>query len=174
MSMTVSKEKSFNFKKIGIIAFCLMFFDAFVFGIPSVGLIVLFFIVCASGISALIFLWRDKKYAKLYAIKATIYFMALVGIVGIFNFNSHMGEKNAQRIIKAVNTYYADNGHYPENLNQLIPIYLERIPKCAYRITDSQYRYFPDPGDPNLMWAVVPPFGRRIYFFKDAKWRTLD
>ncbi len=174
MSMTVSKEKSFKFKKIGLIAFCLMIFDALIFGIPSLGLIVLFFIICASGISAFIFLWRDKKYAKLYAIKATIYFIALMGIFGIFKFNTHMGEKNAKSIIKAVNTYYADNRHYPESLNQLIPIYLKSIPRCAYRMTDRQYRYFSDPGDPNLMWAVAPPFGRRIYHFKNAEWRTLD
>ena len=120
MSGPISKEKSFNFKKMAIIAFCLMIFDALIFGIPSLGLIVLFLIVCASGISAFVFLWRDKKYAKLYAIKATLYFMALMGILGIFKFNSHMGGKNAQHIIQAVNAYYADSGHYPEKLNQLI------------------------------------------------------
>ena len=151
-----------------------MIFDAFIFGIPSLGLIVLFFIVFASGISAFIFIWRDKKYAKLFAMKAFIYFMALMGILGIFKLNSHLGEKNAQRIIKAVNTYYADKGHYPEKLDQLIPIYLESIPRCAYRMTASEYRYFSDPGDPFLVWAVVPPFGRRIYHFKNAEWRTLD
>jgi len=174
MPIADSGEKSFKFKKIAIIALCLMIFDALIFGIPSLGLILLFLIVCASVMSAFIFLWRDKKYAKLYAIKAAIYFMALLGIFGIFKFNSNMGEKNAEAIIKAVNTYYADTGVYPENLNQLIPIYLERIPSCAFRITESEFRYFSDQGDPNLMWAVAPPFGRRIYYFKDAEWRTLD
>ena len=80
MFMPDSAEKSFKFKKIAIIAFCLMIFDALIFGIPSLGLIVLFLIVCASGISAFIYLWRDKKYAKLYAIKAAIYLIALMGI----------------------------------------------------------------------------------------------
>ncbi len=174
MFMPDSAEKSFKFKKIAIIAFCLMIFDALIFGIPSLGLIVLFLIVCASGISAFIYLWRDKKYAKLYAIKAAIYLIALMGILGIFKFNSHMGANNAKIVIKAVNTYYADSGHYPENLNQLIPIYLESIPSCAYRMTDSDFRYFSDQGDPNLMWVVLPPFGRRIYHFKDAEWRSLD
>ena len=174
MFMSVPEKKSFKFKKIAIIAFCLMIFDALIYGIPSLGLIVLFFIVCASGISALIFLWRDKKYAKLYAIKAAIYLIALIGIIGTFKFNSHMGANNAKSVIKAVNTYFADNGHYPENLNQLIPIYLKNIPSCAYRMMESEFRYFSDQGDPNLMWVVVPPFGRRIYYFKDAEWRTLD
>ena len=174
MFMPDSAEKSFKFKKIAIIAFCLMIFDAFILGIPSLVLIFLFLIVCASGISAFIFLLRDKKYAKLYAIKAAIYLIALMGILGIFKFNSHMGANNAKSVIKAVNTYFADSGQYPENLNQLIPIYLESIPSCAYRMTDSEFRYFSDQGDPNLMWAVAPPYGRRFYYFKDAEWRTLD
>ena len=172
--MLDSTEKSFRFKKIAIIAFCLMIFDALIFGIPSLGLIILFFTVCASGISALIFLWRDKKYAKLYAIKAAIYLIALIGIIGIFRFNSHMGENNVESIIKAVNAYHADSGQYPENLNQLIPTYLKNIPSCAYRMTASEFRYFSDQGNPNLLWVVLPPFGRRIYYFKDAEWRSLD
>ena len=174
MFMPDSAEKSFKFKKIAIIAFCLMIFDALIIGIPFLGLIFLFLIVCACGISAFIFLWRDKKYSKLYAIKAAIYLIALMGIFGIFKFNSHMGAKNADSIITAVNAYYADSGHYPENLNQLIPIYLESIPSCAYRMSDNKFRYFSNQGDPNLMWAVAPPFGRRIYHFKDAEWRKLD
>jgi hypothetical protein len=174
MFMPDSAEKSFKFKKIAIIAFCLMIFDALIIGIPFLGLIFLFLIVCACGISAFIFLWRDKKYSKLYAIKAAIYLIALMGILGIFKFNSHMGANNAKSVIKAVNTYFADSGQYPENLNQLIPIYLESIPSCAYRMTDSEFRYFSDQGDPNLMWAVAPPYGRRFYYFKDAEWRTLD
>jgi hypothetical protein len=174
MFMPDSAEKSFKFKKIAIIAFCLMIFDALIIGIPFLGLIFLFLIVCACGISAFIFLWRDKKYSKLYAIKAAIYLIALMGILGIFKFNSHMGANNAETVIKAVNAYYADNGHYPENLNQLIPTYLESIPSSAYRMMHGEFRYFSNQGDPNLMWVVVPPFGRRIYHFKDAEWRTLD
>lgn len=172
--MPDSAEKSFKFKKIAIIAFYLMIFDAFIIGIPFLGLIFLFLIVCSSGISAFIFLLRDKKYAKLYAIKAAIYLIALMGILGIFKFNSQMGANNAKSVIKAVNTYFADNGLYPENLNQLIPIYLESIPSCAYRMMHGEFRYFSDQDDPNLMWVVTPPFGRRFYYFKDAEWRTLD
>jgi hypothetical protein len=174
MFMPDSAEKSFKFKKIAIIAFCLMIFDALIIGLPSLGLIFLFLIVCASGISAFIFLWRDKKYSKLFAIKAAIYLIALAGILGIFKFNSHTGENNAKTIIKAVNTYYTDSGQYPENLKQLIPIYLKSIPGCAYRLMDSEFRYYSNQGDPNLMWSVAPPFGRRIYKFKDAEWLTID
>jgi hypothetical protein len=168
------EEKSFKFKKIAFIAVCLMTFDAFIIGIPFLGLIAIFLIGCASGISAFIFLWRDKKFAKLYAIKAAIYLIALMGIFGIFKFNSTIGANNAQAIIKAVNTYYTDSAVYPENLNQLVPIYLESIPACAYRMMNSEFRYFSNQGEPNLMWTVLPPFGRRIYYFKDAEWRTLD
>ena len=93
------------------------------------------FLVVASGISAIIFLFRDKQFSKLYAIKALIYFTSFIGIIGIFKFNVYIGGENANIVINAINSYYADTGHYPDNLNQLIPNYLDSIPNCAYRMT---------------------------------------
>ena len=174
MAILNPKEKSFRFKKIAIIAFCLMVLDAFILGIPFLGLIIMFFLIAASGISAIIFLFRDKQYSKLYAIKALIYFTGFIGIIGIFKFNVYIGGENANSVIKAVNSYYVDTGLYPDNLNQLIPNYLNRIPNCAYRIMDYKYRYYVDQDSAQLMWTVMPPWGRRIYNFKNAEWRYFD
>ena len=174
MAVLSPKEKSFRFKKIAIIAFCLMVFDAFMFGTPSFGLIIMFFFVVASGISAIIFLFRDKQYSKLYAIKALIYFTGFIGIIGIFKFNAYLGGENANIVINAINSYYADTGLYPDNLNQLIPNYLDSIPSCAYRIMDYKYRYYVDQDNAFLMWTMIPPWGRRRYNFKNAEWRYFD
>ena len=174
MALLNPKEKSFRFKKIATIVFCLMVFDAFMFGTPSFGLIIMFFLVVASGISAIIFLFRDKRYSKLYAIKALIYFSGIIGIIVIFKFNSYLGGENANIIINAINSYYADTGVYPDNLNQLNPNYLDSIPNCAYRIMDYKYHYYVEQDNAYLMWTVIPPWGRRIYNFKNAEWRYFD
>lgn len=168
------KEKSFRFKKIAPIAFCLMVFDALLIGIPFIGLVTMFFLVVASGISAIIFLFRDRLFSQLYAIKSLIYIIALVGIIGIFKFNAHVGAVNAHIIITAINSYHAETGLYPENLNQLLPDYLAIIPNCAYRMMDSNYRYYVDQDNAYLMYAVLPPWGRRAYSFKDAEWCNID
>jgi hypothetical protein len=174
MAILTPKEKSFKFKKIAIIAFCLLIFDAFIFGTPFFGLIIMFFLVVASGISAIIFLFRDKQISKLYAIKALIYFTGFIGIIGVFKFNVYIGGENANIVIKAINSYYADTGFYPDDLNQLIPNYLDNIPNCAYRIMDYKYRYYLDQENANLMWTVIPPWGRRNYNFLDAEWTYRD
>jgi len=174
MAILNPKKKSFRFKKIAIIAFCLLVFDAFIFGLPFFGLIVLFFIVVASGISAIIFLFQDKQFSKLYAIKALIYLTSFIGIIGIFQFNAYIGGENANVVINAINSYYADTGIYPDDLNQLMPNYLDSIPNCAYRMMDHKYRYYVDQDNANLMWTVMPPWGRRNYNFKNAEWTYLD
>lgn len=174
MAILTAKEKSFKLKKIAIIAFCLLVFDAFIIGTPFFGLTILFFIVIGSGISAIIFLFRDRKFSKLYALKALIYFTGFIGIIGIFKFNAYIGGENAGIIIKAINSYHDDTGLYPENLNQLIPIYLDNIPKCAYRIMDNEYRYYVDQENADLMWTVMPPWGRYNYSFRNTEWTYFD
>ncbi len=167
-------KNSFRFKRISAIAFCMMTFDALVLGIPSFGFIISFFIILASLISSLIFLFKNKTYSKLFAIKAGIYFIALICIIGIFRFNAYIGKKNSKIVIGAINTYYAEIGIYPERLNQLMPSYLENLPNCAYRIIDRKYRYIYSKEHHYLIWAEAPPFGRRIYNFKTEEWRYLD
>jgi hypothetical protein len=174
MAILNPKEKSFRFKKIAIIAFCLLVFDAFIIGLPFFGLLILFFLVVASGISAIIFLFRGRQFSKLYAIKALIYFTSFIGIIGIFKFNAYIGAENANVVINAINSYYADTGMYPDNLTQLIPNYLDSIPNCAYRMIDYKYRYYVDPDNADLMWTVMPPWGRRNYNFQNAEWTYLD
>ncbi len=174
MAMLDPKEKSFRFKLIAVIACCLLLFDAFFMGVPIFGSIILIFLVLASGISAIIFLFRNKRISKLYAIKALIYFISFISIIGIFKFNTYIGERNANILVNAINSYHADTGIYPENLDQLVPNYLENIPNCAYRMGDNKYRYHIDQDRTDLMYTKVPPFGRRIYYFKTAEWVYVD
>ena len=163
MAILRIKEKSFKFKKIAIIAFCLVVFDAFITGLPFFGMTIAFFLVAASVISAFTFLFKNKQFSKLYAIKAVIYLMALISIIGIFKLNAYLGKEHAETVII-----------YPDNLNQLVPNYMNRIPKCAYRIMDNEFRYYANPDDVYLMWTVIPPWGRKQYDFKTAEWRYFD
>jgi hypothetical protein len=160
------KEKSFRFKKIAVIALFLTVFDAFVTGLPFWGLMIAFFLGAAAGISAIIFLFRDRRFLKLYAVKSVIYLAALVSIIGIFKFNAFIGSRNAESLIQGVNSYFADFERYPEDLKQLIPNYLDNIPKCAYRLMDNEFRYRTAQDNVYLMWTIMPPWSRKQYDFK--------
>lgn len=167
-------EKAFKFRRIAILAFCLMFFDALMMGIPAFGLSISFFLMAASGLSGLIYLSKDKRIALLYAKKAAIYLCGLLGIIVIFKINAHIGKSNAKVIISAVDAYYQDVGVYPKRLKQLVPKYLEKIPRCAYRMSGCQYRYISSEKSHLLMWQEIPPFGDRTYSFERAKWGYID
>jgi hypothetical protein len=174
MAFLKPKEKSFRFKRIAVIALCLTVFDAFVTGLPFCGLAIAFFLVAASSISAVIFLFRERRYSKLYAKKAVIYLTAIVCIIAIFKFNAYIGGRHAEIIINAVNSYVADADIYPDPLTQLIPNYLVGIPKCAYRMMDNEFRYFVDQENAFLVWTIMPPWGRKHYDFKTKEWTYFD
>ena len=39
-----------------------------------------------------------------------MYFTSLIGIIGIFKYNTYIGGENANVVINAINSYYADTG----------------------------------------------------------------
>jgi hypothetical protein len=156
-----------------MVALCLIGMDVFVLGSPIFSIIGIGFLFLAAGIAALLFLFRDKAFSKLYAFKAMIYGLALIVVFGIFKANAHLGHENALKIVDAIKSYKQDRGGYPEELGQLVPAYMASIPKCSYT-TGCKYHYLSSPDYHSLMWTTVQPFGRRIYEFESDQWRYHD
>jgi len=82
---------------------------------------------------------------------------------------------NAARLIQACEQFREANGAYPERLGDLVPRYLNSIPRAKYCCFESEFAYYyePPPG-PILWWEQVPPFGHRFYNFDTGEWRYLD
>ena len=80
---------------------------------------------------------------------------------------------NAERLIQACERYREDNGAYPEHLGELVPRYLNSVPRAKYCCSRSEFWYFGAPR-PLLVWYEVPPFGRRVYNFETGNWRYMD
>ncbi|MBA4385813.1 MAG: hypothetical protein C0410_13835 [Anaerolinea sp.] len=47
----------------------------------------------------------------------------------IFSSNLDIGSEKAKPIITALNAYKIDKGYFPSHLDELVPIYLKKIPK---------------------------------------------
>ena len=153
----------------------LFVWDICVSGLPVIGL----------GISAIAFvayallaLYRNAKMerdiARHYAVRGIIYAVTVAAIISSHGFNLKMGAKNAEHIIVAVTRYYQNNEQFPENLDTLVPDYLERIPRSAIRLSNNEYRYWNEDGRYMLMWIKVPPFLRAIYDFNTREWNVID
>ncbi len=83
-----------------------------------------------------------------------------------------VAEANAQRVVAACEECHAANGRFPKNLDELVPRYMNFIPRAKYCLAGRfAYHNF---GEPMLYWQVVPPHLRKIYNFETRSWSYLD
>jgi hypothetical protein len=111
-------------------------------------------------------------YARLLAPIIT-----LILVVANYNVQGKIAMANAGRIIQACEEYRKNNGAYPERLDDLIPRYLNSVPRAKYCLQSSDFRYFVSPEPPQnpiLHWYQVPPFGRKVYDFETGEWHYVD
>lgn len=90
-----------------------------------------------------------------------------------------IADANGERIVRACDSFYSDNGRYPKTLNELVPRYLPSIPPAMYSIFgDFHYYNSRDSDDldgptPILWWDQFLPL-RKIYSFDRRGWHHLD
>jgi hypothetical protein len=142
--------------------------------LPAFGLFISAAVFLASAIASVIFLFIDRRFSKLYAVKCLIYLCAGTCIIGVLRLNTHIGNRNAEKIIHSVEKYKAEKGDYPTQLGDLVSEYMPKIPVCAYRMLSNQYRYAYTETSHYLMYANLPPYGRRLYHFQNKQWTYID
>jgi hypothetical protein len=174
MGFLTPRKESFRLKRIIAVCLLLIIFDGFICGLPAFGLFICSAVFLASAIASFIFLFVDRKFSRLYAMKCLIYLCAGACIIGVFKLNTHIGNRNAKRIIDAVERYKADKGDYPTQLIDLVPEYMHNIPVCAHRMLNNQYRYVYTETSHYLMYADLPSYDRRLYHFQDKEWTYID
>ena len=89
-------------------------------------------------------------------------------------FQYRMAESNAARIITACEKFHTANGKFPQTLDDLVPQYMQSIPRAKNCMFLGEFWYWNPEGEPRLAWYAVPPYGRKIYNFKNRKWNYLD
>jgi hypothetical protein len=87
--------------------------------------------------------------------------------------------RRAEKLITACHAYEAKYGRYPEHLGELVPEFVDRIPRARYVVMWGEFDYhaFPAEGAERrhtLKYVVVPPFGRRLYHLEERRWSYLD
>ena len=149
--------------------------DVLIFGLPVIGLGLSFLAFVSYGLFALVRKAKqEREMARRYAWKGLIFLVTVAAILGSHNLNLKMGASNADRIIDAVETFYMDQNRFPEKLEELVPVYLERIPRAAVRFNANEYRYWDEGGRYQLLWVKVPPYLRAVYDFGTKEWIVFD
>lgn len=105
---------------------------------------------------------------------------ALVGVTAllVLALDSRRGAKLALRneslIIPAVYRFHAEHGRYPDQLQELVPRYLPSTHPAGIPLFGYRTRYWRDDDDAALTVTVTPPFGRRLWRFKNRRRSYLD
>jgi hypothetical protein len=147
-------------------------FDVYLMGIPFLGLVLL---LCFSVV-ALVKFFRTFETTTW---KRTIAYplSPILGIAAIVigtSLNWSMGRNNADKVIHAVETFHARTGEYPQSLNDLVPGYLDKLPRSAIRSFLTDYDYFVNGSSHTLFYVKIPPTGRSMYDFESKSWGFMD
>ena len=109
--------------------------------------------------------------------------MAQIGIVlagcfavfGMKWLQNERAERKAVELGTACLDYHAQNNHYPQHLDDLVPTIIPEVPTAKYALMDSQFHYMINgSGEPEIYYAMMRPFGRRFYHIEKRTWGFLD
>ena len=177
MSTTDTTPPTFwgEFRVSLMIAVGLYFIDAIWLGqggiaMLTAGLVVVYFI------PATLLAWYRKNpfVRKLRAAKAGLYLAMAVAVFITIRIDLNQARANGETIIAALKSYHAQNGKYPDKLEQLVPAFLPAIPKARFSLTMNTFHYYVAKDSHNLSYIVMPPFGFSYYNLEKGQWAVKD
>ncbi|MBF0530626.1 MAG: hypothetical protein HQK55_15445 [Deltaproteobacteria bacterium] len=121
-----------------------------------------------------LFAWKNKDLLKKRLITCGILAVTVMMIIIVSALNRQVTLQRAQIIIAACQKYQADHGNYPDGLTDLIPRYLERLPRLNYTLNGGKVHYLVREGHHQLVFATLPPFGRDYYILEENRWGQTD
>lgn len=149
----------------------LVLLDAFILP-PAIGILGTTFMAVISFITGFIMLMQKPQLARRPLIRGLIYALGIFLIFSSLQFHEWTGNRNAQKIISAVEDHYLKYGEFPGQLEELVPSQLSSIPLSAYRRQENQYFYSNRAdGKVLLVWYPAPPSIYMEYDFLEQEWR---
>lgn len=88
--------------------------------------------------------------------------------------NNRLAEQRAQRLVAAVKGFHQKHQRYPSTLEELVPEFIDRVPRAKYTLGSGDFRYLSGPKTHALLYVKFPPFGRPTYNFEQGRWGYLD
>ena len=108
----------------------------------------------------------DRRTVQLGALCALIAVLIMLTI----NFNNRVAQQRAESLVSAITHYRAVAGRYPGRLEDLVPVYIDAVPRARYTLAFNNFSYRNAAGHAMLAYAVAPPFGRAVFDFRTRRW----
>jgi hypothetical protein len=75
---------------------------------------------------------RQRALVRQRLFAAAVWLVALAGLIAFSRFNLHLSETRSTAVIAACRAYQQDHGHFPDELENLVPSYLPRVPHADW------------------------------------------
>lgn len=121
----------------------------------------------------------ELRRGRLHLAAVGVYALTVVLVWTYILTDRSMASRRADALIAACHAYEAKYGRYPDRLEELVPGFVERVPRARHVLAWGEFEYYVSPGEGakrhhRLKYWVVPPFGRRLYFFEERRWSYVD
>ena len=115
---------------------------------------------------------KDGRRQRLRNI--SIFLGVLVLVVVMVNVNAYITPLHADRLIKAVESYRAANGVYPQKLDDLVPKFIDHVPYAQYTSLGVFWYARGGTKEPPMLWYNPHGMDHRTYYFETKDWHYLD
>jgi hypothetical protein len=92
-----------------------------------------------------------------------------LAILGVAHVDRVHARHSADTIIAALEQYDADQGRYPQRLEELTPRYLTSIPSARH-LPRGEFHYHSAVDEASLFYVTVEPVGHAFYNTRDKTW----
>jgi hypothetical protein len=151
-----------------IVASLLFVMDALIVNVVFLSLLVGIFQVVVG--LPLLYL-KDGRRQRLRNIG--IFLGVLLMVVVMVNVNAYIAPLHADRLIKAIENYRAANGVYPQQLDDLVPKFIDHVPCAQYTIGGVFFYVRAGVKEPPMLWYNPHGMDHRTYYFETKDWHYL-
>ena len=156
-----------------IIAIILFGLDAFWLNQGMIAFITVMIALPIMIIKALI-RWKNKPLFKKQFTACGIYLLMSLLIFTSNYLNNKIARSRAEMLIATCEKYKDKNSEYPENLSDLVPDFINKIPVAKYTLASNRFFYISSKNSHLLFYTSLPPSGRPTYSFEKQAWAYMD
>jgi hypothetical protein len=95
-------------------------------------------------------------------------------VIAMVNVNARIAPLRAQRLADAIESYRAATGDYPQKLDDLVPKFIDHVPRAQYTLGGEFFYVRVTPTDEPVLMYNPHGMDHRIYDFKSKRWTHLD
>lgn len=132
-------------------------------------------LILGSGIFVILLLavtLLEIKSKSVYRLKViSLYAGTALAIAIVIYVNLHIAEVRSGQVISACESFKVAIGRYPQNMSELVPRYVSKIPLAKYTFYGSQFIYISADNRHSLAYSAFG-LGKRTYSFELHRWRT--